>query len=131
MKSNENVVELAQMVGTKAARIQDGMKPIRQVDIDVGDVKEDHQRAPWSVAVLGVPLPMVGVLLAQTVAVVFWLGQQSTKLDTVIDQNKEIRTEIYKQADATRDLALRDDRISELGRRIENLERYIDGRRSR
>jgi hypothetical protein len=85
--------------------------------------------APWSIAALGVPLPIVATLLAQTVAVVLWVGKQSDKLDTVIEQQKEIRTEIYKQGDATRDLALRDDRIAELGRRIELLERVIDGRR--
>jgi hypothetical protein len=99
---------------------------LRAVDVDLG---ESRPAAPWSIAALGVPLPIVATLLAQTVAVVLWVGKQSDKLDTVIEQQKEIRTEIYKQGDATRDLALRDDRIAELGRRIELLERVIDGRR--
>lgn len=102
---------------------------IRKVDFDVSQPPEVPHRSPWSVAVLGVPLPMVGVILVQTVTVVFYVGQQSTRLETVIEQNKELRDAIYRSTDASRDLALRDDRISELGRRVEILERYIDGRR--
>jgi hypothetical protein len=102
------------------------MRVVRDVDIDVG---EDKPRPHWSIAGLGIPLPMVAVLLAQTVAVVMWVGKQSDKLDTVIEQQKEIRAEVYHQNDATRDLALRDDRIAELARRIQILEAYVDGRR--
>lgn len=98
--------------------------PLRQVDIDVGD-----SRPRWSIAGLGVPLPMVAVLLAQTVAVVMWVGKQSDKLDTVIEQQKEIKAEVYHSADATRDLALRDQRIDQLERRMTIIEGYIDGRR--
>jgi hypothetical protein len=93
------------------------------------DVGEDKPPPHWSVAGLGVPLPMVAVLLAQTVAVVLWVGKQSDKLDTVLESQKEIKAEVYHSADATRDLALRDDRIAQLTRRVELLECYVDGRK--
>lgn len=72
---------------------------------------------------------MAAVLLLQTVSAVLWFDSKFSKLDTVIEQQKEIRAEVYRQNDATRDLALRDDRIAELGRRIQMLEQYADGRR--
>jgi hypothetical protein len=97
-----------------------------RVDIDVG---EDKPRGHWSIAALGVPLPIVATLLAQTVAVVLWVGKQSDKLDTVLESQKEIKAEVYHSADATRDLALRDDRIAQLTRRVELLECYVDGRK--
>jgi hypothetical protein len=98
---------------------------LREVDADPGEPERERpaHRPPWNVAVLGMPLPMVGLVLLQTVAVAFWVGQQSTKLDTVLEQQKEARAETYKQADAARDLALRDDRIAELGRRMELVEK--------
>jgi len=106
---------------------------LREVDVDLGDSATNGQRSRthggWSIANLGIPLPMVAVLLVQTVVVVLWVGKQSTKLDTVIEQTRAIQTEIYKQGDATRDLARRDDHIAELGRRIELLEKFNDGRR--
>jgi hypothetical protein len=107
---------------------------MRLVDIGVEQAIKQGQGEPpreprWSVAALGVPLPMVVALLAQTVVVVLWAGRQSDKLDAVAEQLKEIKTEVYHQTDATRDLALRDDRIAELQRRVQILEAYQDGRR--
>jgi hypothetical protein len=102
-----------------------GVSQLHQVDLDVDGPGRRH---PWSVAVLGVPLPMVGFLLLQTVFGAMWLGKQADKIDMVIQQNAKIEAALYRQDDATRDLARRDDRIAELGRRIELLERYGHGR---
>jgi Tfp pilus assembly protein PilO len=88
---------------------------------------DDNRR--WSVAGIGIPLPLAAVIMVQTAGFVFWLGRSADKIDTVIEQNREIKAELYKQGDATRDLALRDDRIAELNRRVDLLERFIDGRR--
>jgi hypothetical protein len=101
---------------------------LRAVDVDL-DQGGGPTRQPWSIGALGVPLPIVATLLVQTAAVLLWVGKQSDKLDTVIEQQKEIKAEVYHQNDATRDLALRDDRIAELARRVAILEGYVDGRR--
>jgi hypothetical protein len=95
------------------------------VDIDVGTTREPR----WSLAALGLPLPQVGALLAVVVPMIVWIDARLSKIDTVIEQNKEIKADIYHQAEASRDLALRDQRIDQLERRVGNLEAYIDGRR--
>lgn len=98
--------------------------PLREVDIDVGD-----PRGPRSVSSLTLPLQWVAILLVQTVGGTFYLDHRFGGLEAEIrDQGKELRAEIYHQQDATRDLALRDQRIDELARRIAILEGYIDGR---
>jgi hypothetical protein len=105
-----------------------GVRELRQpLDLDVDTGKPE--RRPWSITAMSLPVPVVAVLLVQTVSLVLYFGSQGTKLDSVIESNKEIKAELYKQGDATRDLALRDDRIAELTRRILILEQYIDGRR--
>lgn len=98
--------------------------PIREVDLDIG---EPVPRAPRSSFAL--PIQWVGMLLVQTVVVTVWLDHRFGDIEAEIrDQGKELRAEIYHQQDATRDLALRDQRIDELTRRIVILEDYIDGR---
>ncbi len=98
-----------------------GMKVVpSHVDIDVSKDKR------WSVAALGVPLQWVGLLLLQTVSVTLYLEHRFGKVEASIERFTEERHEIYRQGDAGRDLALRDDRISELGRRIAILEAHMD-----
>lgn len=99
--------------------------PLREVDIDVGEPSGPRR----SIAAFTLPLQWVGVLLLQTGLGMGWLDHRFGGLETEIrDQGKELRAEIYHQQDATRDLALRDQRIDELTRRISILEGYIDGR---
>jgi hypothetical protein len=103
------------------------MQAVREkVNIDVG---QDRREPRWSVAALGLPLPFVGVLLLQTVIGVLWLDARLGKIDTVIEQQKEMKQQIYQQNDAARDLALRDDRIRQLTRRVDLIECYQDGRK--
>lgn len=102
------------------------MKLVDKVDLDVGETRRSTLR---SVEVLGIPLPMVLALVINLAVVFMWLGRRDDRLETVIEQNKEIKEALYRQADATRDFALRDDRISELGRRVSILEQISDGRR--
>ena len=100
--------------------------PLKQVDLDIGEPQPPRGR---SVAGLTLPLQWVGMLLLQTALGTVWLDHRFGGLETEIrDQGKELRAEIYHQQDATRDLALRDQRIDELTRRIAILEGYIDGR---
>jgi len=91
------------------------------------DVSEAPARAGWSLADLGLPLPTVAALLVAGAGLVLWLDARLAPIPIIVEQNKEIRAELYKQRDAERDLALRDDRIAELGRRIQILE--TEGRR--
>jgi hypothetical protein len=99
--------------------------PLRGIDIDVGEARQAPSAARlWR----DIPLPIAAAILIQTGGIVYWAAQQSTKLDTMIMQQQEFKTELYRQVDATRDLALRDDRIVQLERRIASLEQVIDGR---
>lgn len=91
--------------------------PLREVDIDVGD-PDPPQR---NVGGLTIPLQWASMLLLQTALAAVWLDHRF----------EELRAEIYHQQDATRDLALRDQRIDELTRRISILERYADRRGTR
>lgn len=96
------------------------------VDIDP---REPESPRPRSVAHLALPLQWVGILLAQTVAGALWLDHRfASQGDDFREQIKELRAEMYHPQDANRDLALRDQRIDELTRRIDVLEHYIDGR---
>jgi hypothetical protein len=95
---------------------------LREVDLDAEELEHKRsRRQQWSVAGLVMPLPMVGLLLLQTVLGTLWLDSKLAPLATVAEM-KEIKAEIYKQQDATKDLALRDDRIAEIIRRLELLE---------
>lgn len=101
--------------------------PLREVDIDVGE-PDPPRRGAGSLAL---PLQWVGMLLLQTALATVWLDHRFGGLENEIrDQGKELRAEIYHQQDATRDLALRDQRIDELTRRISILEGYVDASRS-
>lgn len=104
---------------------------LREVDIDVDepDMGGRRDRHAWSIASFGLPLPMVAVLLVSYGAAVLWIDSRLAPIPIIVEQNKEIRAEQYKQGDAVRDLALRDDRIAEMGRRIELLERLSRGGR--
>jgi hypothetical protein len=97
---------------------------LQKLDLDVGEPEAEFARPArqWSIAALGVPVPMALAMFAQVVLLVLWVGRQSDKLDTLIESQKELKAEIYKQPDALRDLALRDDRIGELARRVQLLE---------
>lgn len=100
--------------------------PLRKADVDVGG---QPPRGPSSPTNFALPIQWVGMLLLQTVAVTVWLDHRFGDLEAEIrDQGKELRAEIYHQQDANRDLALRDQRIDELTRRIAILEDYIDAK---
>jgi Tfp pilus assembly protein PilO len=109
-------------------QMAEGPARIRKVDLDTGDTG-DRPRHPWSLTAMSLPLPVVAVLLVQTIGLVFTIGGAFNKLDAVIETNKEIKADMYKQTDASRDLALRDQRLGECERRVGLLEQYIDGRR--
>jgi hypothetical protein len=98
--------------------------PLLKVDLDVGDPEPSPPlpRQPWSIGSLGVPLLVAIGWLISSATLGLWLGRQSDKLDTVIEQQREMRAEVYKQADAVRDLALRDQMIAELRARMQWLE---------
>ena len=66
------------------------MQVVRDVDMDVS--KRDPK---WSITNLGLPLPTVIVLLVQTVTAALWIDGKLAKLDTVIEQQKEIKAEVY------------------------------------
>lgn len=99
--------------------------PLREVDIDMGEPSGPRR----SVASLTLPLQWVAILLVQTTLGVVWLDHRFGSLEReIVDQGTALRAEIYHQQDAARDLALRDQRIDELTRRIAVLEGYIDAR---
>jgi hypothetical protein len=85
-------------------------------------------RPGWSVARLVMPLPLVGLVLVQTVLGMAYLEHRFARVESAVDRWQDSKPD-YRQQDAARDLALRDDRIAELTRRMAILEGYNDGRR--
>jgi hypothetical protein len=98
---------------------------MREVDLDVGD---SGRRAPirWSAESLVMSLPKVAMVLAAYGGALLWIDSRLAPIPILVEQNKEIRAELYHQADAARDLALRDQRTGELERRIQILETIVD-----
>lgn len=91
-----------------------------EIDIDVGEA--EHGRR-WSIARASIPLPMAGLVLVQCLGGSWWASGLSSDVRAVIKHQEAMEQQAYQQKDAERDFALRDDRISELGRRVETLER--------
>lgn len=92
----------------------------RQIDLDVGEPRPP--RGPLSAGSLVLPVQWLAGIVSTVVIVTLYLDHQLSPLQGVPEQIKELRTEIYHQQDAARDLALRDDRIAQLTRRIEIVE---------
>jgi hypothetical protein len=96
-----------------------------KLDLDVGDPDPEFGRPlrqPWSIASLGVPIVLVAVVVANTLYIGLSQGRKDEKLDIVVDLVKEMKAEIYRQPEASRDFALRDERTGELARRVQLLE---------
>jgi hypothetical protein len=103
---------------------------LRELDVDVGESGRAaaHARPGWSIAGFGVPLYTVGLLLGQTVLGTLYMEHRFGRLESSVDRFTEDRRELYKQGDATRDLARRDDQIEELKRRLAAVEANQVGR---
>ena len=97
---------------------------LRELDVDVGESGRGSVQAHsgWSIAGFGVPLYTVGLLLGQTVLGTLYMEHRFGRLESSVDRFTEDRREFYKQGDATRDLARRDDQIEELKRRLAAVE---------
>jgi hypothetical protein len=99
------------------------MDQLRPVDIDVG------KRRTWSIEGVTVPLTLVGGLLLQTAFFAFWLSGLSSDVKTLTKNQDKADVLVYKQSDATKDLAVRDQRLTDLERRVRDLEQIADGRK--
>jgi hypothetical protein len=76
-----------------------------------------------------IPIALVGVLLAQTIAVIWWIAGLSNKVDNLVITVNELKLERYSKDDARRDQDLlklivegQRQRDSEQDRRINNAE---------
>jgi hypothetical protein len=98
---------------------------LRAIDMDTSETP--RRAGGWSIEDLGLKLPTAAGLLLLYGGAVLWIDSRLAPIPIIAEQIKEVRAEMYKQGDASRDFALRDDRISELGRRMSILE--TEGRR--
>ena len=91
---------------------------MRVVDIDV--TKPPPER--WSVASLGLPLPMVAIAVFQTAGFALAWGQLSSDVHTLMRNQDKGESQVYQLKDAQRDFALRDQVVEQLTRRVAQLE---------
>jgi hypothetical protein len=81
----------------------------------------DRRSNRWHVG-KEIPIAVMVTLLLQTFGIVWWAATLSGKLDSVMNQVKEMRDERYTKNDAQRDSALVQQRFIDIERRVDRIE---------
>ncbi len=85
------------------------------------DLVEPRRRERWHVG-KEIPIAVMLTLLVQTGGIVWWAATVSGKLDSVMAQVSELRSERYTKNDAQRDQALVQQQFRDMERRVATLE---------